>query len=96
MTFLAIMNTTNAMITKFITAARNAPQLITIGPMENVAACQFPPGMNGVIIGMITLFTNDCIKDVAAIPIMNAIARAITLYSFRKSMNSDKILINSN
>lgn len=51
--FFATINTTNAIITKFITAPRNAPQLITIAPIVNVAVCHAPPGMNGVIIGII-------------------------------------------
>ena len=33
---------------KLITAAKKAPQLITTGPIENVAVCQAPPGINGV------------------------------------------------
>lgn len=78
---------------KFISAARNEPQPITIGPIENVAVFQAPPGMKGVIIGIITSLTKDCINVVAATPITNATANPSTLYSLRKSMNSDKIPI---
>ena len=81
-------NTTRAMITKFMIDARRAPQLMTIEPIDNVAVCHCPPGMNGVIMGIIRLFTMDWINVVAEIPIMNAIARGITLYSFRNSLNS--------
>ena len=83
------MNTTVVIITKFMIAPRNDPQLITTDPIENVTVFHAPPGMNAVIIGIMMSFTNDCINAVAAIPMMNAIAKATTLYSLRKSMNSD-------
>lgn len=84
-----MMNTTKAITMKLIKLARNAPHEITIGPMANVASCQAPPGMNGVTIGIITLFTSDCTSAVAASPIINATASAITLYSRKNSLNSD-------
>ena len=82
------MKTTKATIIKLINVPRKAPHPITIGPNEKVAVCQAPFGIKGVIIGIIILFTNDCIKLVAATPVMNAIANPTTLYSFKNSLNS--------
>jgi len=53
------MNTTNAIIMKFNSAPQNAPNPNTIGPKRKVAVCHDPPGMNGVMIGIIILFTRD-------------------------------------
>jgi len=61
-TNLAIRNTTQAITKKLISAPTKAPQPITIGPMLKVAVCQAPPGMNGVMIGITTLSTNDLTK----------------------------------
>ncbi len=82
------MNTTNAIITKLIIPPSRAPQPMTIGPIENVAVCQAPPGINGVTIGIIKLSTIDLTKATAANPIINATANPITLYSFKNSKNS--------
>lgn len=76
---------------KFISAPRNAPQPITIGPKDKVACCHAPPGINGVIIGIIILSTKDFTRTVAAEAIINAIANPITLYSSRNSLNSEII-----
>ena len=75
------------MIMKFINSPRKAPQLITIGPIPNVAVRQAPPGIKGVIIGMTILSTKDFMKAVDAIPMIKAIASGITLYSKRNSLN---------
>ena len=77
-TFLAIIKTTNAIIMKFISSPRKAPQPSTIGPISIVAVLQAPPGIKGVMIGIIMLSTKDFIKAVDAIPIIKAIARGIT------------------
>lgn len=78
---------------KLIIAPRKAPQPITIGPRIRLASCQAPPGINGVRIGIIILFTKDCMRVVAATPIMNAIASGIILYSFKNCLNSDMTFI---
>ena len=88
MSFFAIRKITNAMIMKLINSPRNGPHPITIGPKANVASLHAPPGMNGVIIGIIILSTRDFTKAVAAIPIIKAMASAITLYSFKNPTNS--------
>src|SRR3989344_1002638 len=95
-TSFAIINTTNAMTTKFITAPRKCPHDMTTGPRANLAACHSPPGMNGVMSGRIMSLTHACIKTVAATPMMNAVASPITLYSSKKSLNSCSILMNPN
>ena len=82
-------------MTKLIIAPSKALQPITIGPTENVACCQAPPGIKGVIIGMTKLSTTDLTKSVAAKPIINATANPINLYSFKNSLNSDTKFINS-
>ena len=74
-----MINTTNAIITKFIIAPSNAPQPITIGPNFRVAACQAPPGIKGVTSGITKLSTIDLINAVAATPIINAIANGTAL-----------------
>ncbi len=84
----AIINTTKAIIIKLINSPRNDPHLITMGPKLNTASFQAPPGIKGVIIGIITFSTKDFIKAVDATPIINAIARPTTLYSFKNSRNS--------
>ena len=76
---------------KLIADPKNAPQLRTIGPIVHVAVCHWPPGMNGVIMGIIMLSTNDLTNVVAATPIIKATASPIILYSFRNSLNSEKI-----
>ena len=60
------------------------PQLITIGPRSTVAVLQAPPGIKGVIIGMMTLSTNDFIRAVYAIPIIKAIAKRNYLIFIKK------------
>jgi len=87
--YFAIRKTTNAITIKLIIAPKSAPQPITIGPKEKVVACQAPPGMNGVMIGITKLSTIDFTNEVAASPIINATANPITLYSLRKSLNSE-------
>lgn len=82
------------MMTKLMTAPRNAPHPITIGPSLNVAVCHCPPGIKGVMIGIMTLSTSDLIRLVAATPMMNAIASPITLYSLRNVLNSLKSFFN--
>lgn len=81
------------MIKKFIKLPRKDPQPRTIGPKDNVAVCHSPPGINEVTIGMIILSTKDFTRAVAATPIMKAIARGITLYSLRKSLNSASVFL---
>lgn len=82
------MKTTKAIIIKFITSPANAPNFITIGPMLSVASCQAPPGIKGVIKGMIISSTNAFIKAVEATPIINATAKPIILYSLRNCLKS--------
>jgi len=89
--YFAIKKTTKAIITKLMIAPSKAPQPITMGPIENVAACQAPPGINGVIIGMIRLFTTELIRATEANPIINATASPVTLYSLKNSLNSEII-----
>ncbi len=90
---LATRNTVIAIIVKFISALRNGPQPITIGPMLKVAVCQAPLGMNGVISGIIMLSTNDLTRTDAAVPITNATAKPTILYSFKNSLKSKNILL---
>jgi len=52
-----------------------------MGPIARVAVFQAPPGIKGVIIGMMMLSTIDLIRAVDAIPMIKAIASGITLYS---------------
>lgn len=80
---------------KLITSPINAPNFITIGPRLTVASFQAPPGINGVIRGMIISSTNALIKAVEATPITNAIAKPMTLYSLRNSRNSFIIVMNN-
>lgn len=63
---------TKAIIIKLIIAPNNAPQPITIGPIENVAVCHAPPGIKKVINGIIKLSTIDLTREVAAKPIISA------------------------
>lgn len=88
MRYLAIMNTTNAIIMKFSSSPKNAPNLKNIGPICSMNSFQAPPGIKNPTIGIIRLSTNDFTRLVAAAPMMNAIAKAITLYSLKNSMNS--------
>jgi len=69
------------------------PHPINIVPIANVAVCHAPFGSTAPMNGMITLLTKDCTNAVVAPPIMNATASPITLYSFKKSLNSDIIQI---
>lgn len=82
------------MITKLMIAPTNAPHPMTIGPRLTVAVCHAPPGIKGVMIGIMTLSTSDLIRLVAATPMMNATASPITLYSLRNSLNSLKSCFN--
>jgi len=82
------MNTTSARITKLIICAKNDPHLRTIGPIDKVASCHPPPGIKGVIIGIIMSLTSEFTRDVEAAAIMNATATPMTLYSFKNSINS--------
>jgi len=93
MTFFAIMKITNAITIKLINSPKKEPHPMNIGPKVNVAVFHAPPGIKGVITGMIMLSTKDFTNAVAAIPIIKAIAKAITLYSRKNSINSFIILI---
>ena len=93
--YLATRKTNHAMIIKFMTADKKGPQPRTIADepqrgIENVAVCHAPPGMKGVKIGIIIVSTVVVTSFVAAVPITNAIARPVTLYSLMKSLNSCK------
>ena len=85
---LAIRNTTNAIIAKLIRSPMNCPTPQLKGPAVSMNVFSTPPGIAGEIVGMIMLSTSDLISVVAATPIMNAIASARTLYSFKNSLNS--------
>ena len=66
MMYLAIMNTTNAIITKFSSSPKNAPTLNSIGPTGRMNSLQAPSGIRNPTIGIIMLSTNDFTKLVAA------------------------------
>ena len=85
--FFAAMKTTKAIIIKYIRSERNAPQDISIEPIINFAVFYPPPGIKCVIIGIKMLSTSDFMSVVAAALIIKAIARPITLYSLKNSIN---------
>lgn len=84
-----------ASIKKLISADRNAPHPMTIGPRVNVAVCHAPPGINGVKMGMMMLLTNACTSVVAAVAMTNATANPSTLYSLMNNLNSWSIFMTS-
>lgn len=79
--FFAIRKITNAIMMKFISSPRKAPQPNTIGPSSRVAVFHAPSGTKGVMSGIMILSTSDFIRAVDAIPMIIAIASGITLYS---------------
>lgn len=94
------MNTTHAIIKKFISSLINKPYLIATAGAVSVAVFitnsndlkSIPPRINPTG-GIITLSTSDFTSAVEATPIRNAIASARTLYCNKNSLNSAIIFI---
>lgn len=79
---------TKANIKKFNNSPKNDPQRRFIGPKDKTASLQEMPESKGSIKGIKISFTKDFTKVLEAAPITKAIAKLITLYSFKKSKKS--------
>lgn len=57
-------------------------------PIVNTASFHLPPAIKGSIISIIMSLTNELIRSVDATPIIKAIAKEITLCSFKNATKS--------
>ena len=80
-----MINTTTAIIRKSITFPIKLPTIITIGPNDNVASLQAPPGIKNVISGINISATREETSFPAAPPIITAMANPITPYFDRNA-----------